>query len=158
MAYPEDHTNHTKRIAVFAGSFDPFTIGHAHIVERIRSYFDEVHILIAVNYQKQPFQPLEERTAKIQDLYAEDPQVIVTSYTSIVAKYARALGESTVLVRGIRTVADMEAERTTADVNRQHFGVDTLFLFADAAYSSISSSVVRELATFGEDYSALLPK
>lgn len=147
-----------KRIAVYAGSFDPFTVGHAHIVARAMALFDEVHIVIAVNYQKKPFRPLEERTEQIRALYADDPQVRVVCHEGIVAKYARSLGEQVVLLRGIRTVTDMEAERVTADVNRHHFGVDTLFLFADAEYSSISSTMVRELAAFGEDYSAYVPQ
>lgn len=146
-----------KRIGIYAGTFDPFTIGHQHIVERAERLFDELHILIGVNILKKPFLPMEERIKTISELYKDSPNIKVICHEGIVAKYAHSISETAVLIRGIRTVADMEAERTIADVNRNHYGVDTIFLFSDAKYSSISSSLVRELAAFGEDYSEYLP-
>ncbi|MDN4754159.1 pantetheine-phosphate adenylyltransferase [Porphyromonadaceae bacterium W3.11] len=147
-----------KRIGIYAGTFDPFTIGHQHIVERAEKLFDEVHILIGVNFRKSPFQPTEKRLESIRDLYKGDEKIKVVQHDGIVAKYAISISKEAVLIRGIRTVADMEAERTIADVNRNHYGIDTIFLFSDAKFSSVSSSLVRELATFGEDYSEYLPK
>lgn len=147
-----------KRIGIYAGTFDPFTIGHQHIVERAVALFDELYILIGVNYRKTPFEPTEKRLKTIQALYAHNPKVKVVTHDGIVAKYVKSISDNAVLIRGIRTVADMEIERNIADINRNHFGVDTIFLFSDAKYSSVSSSLVREFATFGEDYSEFLPK
>lgn len=146
-----------KRIGVYAGTFDPFTIGHADIVRRALALFDEVHIVIGVNFRKTPFMPVAERLENIKTLYQNEPRIRVVEHSGIVARYAQGLTDA-VLVRGIRTVADMEQERTTADVNRNHFGVDTIFLFSDTQFSSVSSSLVRELGAFGEDYSEYLPK
>lgn len=147
-----------KRIGIYAGTFDPFTIGHQHIVERASLLFDELHILIGVNVRKTPFQPAEERLRSISALYEGSDHIKVVKYDGIVAKYAKSISDKAVLIRGIRTVADMESERTIADVNRNHYGIDTIFLFSDAKYSSVSSSLVREMAAFGEDYSDFLPK
>lgn len=146
-----------KRIGIYAGTFDPFTIGHQDIVRRAVRLVDELHIVIGVNYRKHPFQPTEERMAVIEELYKNAPHIRVVRHDGIVARYAAGLAGEVVLIRGIRTVADMESERSIADVNRNHFGVDTIFLFSDAKYSSVSSSLVRELATFGEDYSRYIP-
>lgn len=148
----------SKRIGVYAGTFDPFTIGHQDIVRRAEGLVDELHILIGVNFRKIPFQPVEERLEAIKAIYKGHSNIIVAKYDGIVARYAQSLEGKTFLIRGIRTVADMESERTIADVNRNHFGVDTIFLFSDAKYTSVSSSLVRELAAFNEDYSNYIPE
>ncbi|MDO5035413.1 MAG: pantetheine-phosphate adenylyltransferase [Porphyromonas sp.] len=144
-------------IGVYAGSFDPFTIGHDDIVRRALSIVDELHIVVGVNIHKgQPFQPLDERLATIRHLYEGEPHIVVTHHEGITAKYALTL-DGAVLIRGIRTASDLEQERAIADVNRNHFGVETLFLLADPRLAMVSSTLVRELAAFGERYDEYLP-
>lgn len=145
-----------KQIAVYAGSFDPFTIGHANIVRRALELVDEIHIVIGVNISKQPLQSATERLQILQELYRGDERVKVTLYKGIVAKYAQE--HNATLLRGIRNVADLESERQLAEANRDIFGIETICLFADSKYSYVSSSLVRELAAFGEEYSDYIPK
>lgn len=143
--------------ALYAGSFDPFTRGHADIVERtLAAGFVHVYIVVGYNINKRTTHPLEERIERLKTLYAEDPRITVLASDQIIAPLAQKLGCST-LIRGIRTVSDMEYERQIADVNLSHFGVDTLFFFTRPALACVSSSVVRELEAFGEDVSAYLP-
>lgn len=146
-----------KRIGVFAGSFDPFTIGHDDIVRRAMIVVDELHIVVGVNYLKKPFQTPEERLHNIQGLYADDPRIIVATYDGLTAQYAKRVGAQ-VLIRSLRTVKDMEYEREVAHTNLKHFGMDTIFFFSDPALSSVSSSIARELSAFGEDITAYLPQ
>ena len=144
-------------IGLFAGSFDPFTIGHDDLVRRALGVVDELHILVGVNVGKQYETTPEQRVAQIARLYASEPRIIVASYEGLTAHYARQVG-ATVLVRGIRSVRDMEAEREMAETNLSHFGLDTLFFFTRPELAAISSHLVRELAHFGEDVTPYLPK
>lgn len=144
-----------KRVGVYAGSFDPFTIGHADIVARALQLLDELHIMLGQNIAKRPFQAVEERMKFIKELYRDEPRIKVVAYDGIVAKYAKAHGA--VLVRGLRGIRDLDGEQTLAEVNRSHFGVETICLFAAPEHRIISSSLIRELAAFGEDYSEYIP-
>ena len=141
---------------LFPGSFDPFTLGHADIVERALGLFDEVVIAIGYNENKVGWMPVEERLSTIRKLYADEPRVIVESYTGLTVDFAKEHG-ITVIIRGVRTTIDFEYEMQLADVNRQLTGIDTIFLPASPQLASLSSSVVRELAHFGHDVSAFLP-
>ena len=144
-----------KRVGVYAGSFDPFTIGHADIVSRALQLLDELYIVLGQNIAKQPFQSVEERMKFIEELYRDDSRIKVVAYDGIVANYAKEQGA--VLVRGLRGIGDLDNEQTLAEVNRSHFGVETICLFAAPEHRSISSSLIRELAAFGEDYSEYIP-
>lgn len=143
-------------IGVYGGSFDPFTKGHADIVRRALTLLDELHIVIGVNIQKRPFMTPEQRLESIRTLYRSDPRVHVTVHDGILARYAQEVGAK-VLIRGLRNASDFEVERPISEVNRLKFGVETLFLMADPELSLVSSSLVRELATFGESYDEYLP-
>lgn len=143
-------------IGVYGGSFDPFTKGHADIVQRALELLDKLYIVIGVNVQKTPFMPAPERLKNIQALYAQDPRVEVITYDGVLARYAQEVGAD-VLVRGLRNASDFEVERPTSEVNRLKFGVETIFLMADPELSLVSSSLVRELAAFGESYDEYLP-
>ncbi len=145
-----------RRIGVFAGSFDPYTIGHADIVRRAMGVVDELHVVIGVNYLKKPYLSAEERLAFIRSLYADDPRIVVAVHEGLTARYAESVGAH-FLIRSLRTVKDMEYEREVAHTNLRHFGLDTIFFFSDPALSSVSSSIARELAAFGEDISSYLP-
>lgn len=144
-----------KRVGVYAGSFDPFTIGHADIVARALQLMDELHIVLGQNIAKQPFQPVEERIKFISDLYHMDTRIKVIAYNGIVATYAKDHGA--ILVRGLRGIGDLDGEQTLAEVNRSRFGVETICLFSAPEHRIISSSLIRELAAFGEDYSEYIP-
>lgn len=145
-----------RGLALFPGSFDPFTLGHADIVKRALGLFDEVVIAVGYNEQKSGWMPVEERVAAIKKLYADEPRIRVESYSGLTVDFAKAKGIS-VIVRGVRTTADFEYEMQMADVNRQLTGIETILLPASPQFASLSSSVVRELAHFGHDISEFLP-
>lgn len=137
---------------LFAGSFDPFTTGHLSIVKRALAIFDEVAVGLGVNENKPESRDIDERLKSLRKLFADDPRVSVGAYTGLTADYARAI-DAGVLIRGIRSTADLEYERNLADANRDVFGIDTLFLVCDPALSFVSSSMVRELIHNGVDAS-----
>ncbi len=145
------------RLALFPGSFDPFTLGHADIVKRALGLFDEVIIGVGYNEQKSGWMSVDERLAAISRLYADEPRVKVVSYTGLTADFAKENGV-TAIVRGVRTMADYDYEMQMADVNRQLTGIETVFLPASPQLASLSSSLLRELSHFGHDISAFLPK
>ena len=145
----------TKK-GLFPGSFDPFTRGHDDIVKRALGLFDEVIIAVGYNESKKGWLTPEERVRTISKLYADEPSITVESYTGLTVDFAREHGV-TAIIRGVRTTADFEYEMQMADVNRQLAGIETILLPASPQLSSISSSVVRELAHFGRDVSSLLP-
>jgi pantetheine-phosphate adenylyltransferase len=142
--------------ALFPGSFDPFTLGHADIVKRALNLFDEVVIAVGYNENKVGWMPVEERLSTIRRLYADEPRVTVESYTGLTVDFAKKHG-ITAIIRGVRTTADFEYEVQLADVNRQLTGIETIFLPASPQFASLSSSIVRELAHFGRDISTFLP-
>lgn len=144
-------------IGLFAGSFDPFTIGHDDLVRRALGVVDELHILVGVNVGKRYDTAPDVRVQQIAELYRDEPRITVTSSEGLTAHYARRVG-ATILIRGIRSVKDMEAEREMAETNLSHFGLDTLFFFTRPELAAISSHLVRELAHFGEDVTPYLPK
>ena len=148
--------NSELRVALFPGSFDPFTRGHQVIVERALPLFDKLVIAIGVNRAKKGWMPVEERLAQLKALYADEPRVEVIAYETLTMDLAKEYDAKYVL-RGVRSMADFEYERTIADANRKIGGLETIFLISDADTAHISSSLVRELAAFGHDVSDLLP-
>ncbi len=147
-----------KRIAVFAGSFDPFTIGHKNIVDRaLQSVADEVIVAIGINHEKKYMFSLEERLQAIQKAFQSEPRVRVESYEGLTTDYAKRVGAS-FLLRGVRSVKDYEFERDMAEVNHRLTGIETVLLFTDAQYSCVSSSIVRELISYHQDVKDFLPQ
>ena len=146
-----------RRIALFPGTFDPFTLGHQSLVKRVLTCADAVVIAIGINEKKQTYYTLEQRVSAIRALYAEEPRVKVITYSGLTVDVAQQERASFIL-RGVRSVIDFEYEKAIADVNRQLTGIETLLLFTEPAYAHISSSVVRELLHFGKDVAAVLPK
>ncbi len=145
------------RIALFAGSFDPFTIGHKNIVDRaLESVADEVIIAIGINCEKKYMFSLEERLQAIQRTFQNEPRVRVEAYEGLTTDFAKRVGAS-FLLRGVRSVKDYEFERDMAEVNRHLTGIETVLLFTDAQYSCVSSSIVRELITHHKDVKDFLP-
>ena len=146
-----------QRIALFPGTFDPFTLGHQSLVKRVLTCADAVVIAIGINEKKQTYYTLEQRVSAIRALYAEEPRVKVITYSGLTVDVAQQ-EQASFILRGVRSVIDFEYEKAIADVNRQLTGIETLLLFTEPAYAHISSSVVRELLHFGKDVSAFLPK
>ena len=142
--------------ALFAGSFDPFTRGHQSIVDRTLAIADEVVIAIGVNSGKTPMFSLEQRTEMIRRVYAGNERVRVESYSGLTTDFAQSIG-ATFLVRGVRSIMDFEAEKNMADVNRKLTGIETVLLITEPEFSSISSSIVRELMSYGKDVKEFLP-
>ena len=143
--------------AIFTGSFDPFTIGHYDIVSRALPLFSRIVIGVGVNERKQYMQSAEQRCATIARIYADEPKIEVKSYSDLTVDFARREG-AIYIIKGVRSVKDFEYEREQADINRQLSGIDTILLYSDPRYSSISSSMVRELIHFGQDVSRYLPQ
>ena len=134
--------------AIFTGSFDPF---------RALPLFSRIVIGVGVNERKQYMQSAEQRCATIASIYADEPKIEVKSYSDLTVDFARREG-AIYIIKGVRSVKDFEYEREQADINRQLSGIDTLLLYSDPRYSSISSSMVRELIHFGQDVSRYLPQ
>jgi len=142
--------------ALFAGTFDPFTLGHKSIVDRTLSVADEIMIAIGVNPNKQTMFTLEQRMLYINKVFADNPRISVTCYEGLTTDFARKTGAD-FLVRGVRYVKDFEYERQIADVNRQLSGIETILLFTEEQYANISSSIIRELISYGKDVNQFLP-
>ena len=146
-----------NKIAIFAGSFDPFTIGHKNIVDRaLESVADEVIIAIGINYEKKYMFTLDERLQAIRKAFENEPRVRVETYEGLTTDFAKRIGGS-FLLRGVRNVKDYEFERDMAEVNHRLTGIETVLLFPDAKYSCVSSSIVRELISYHKDVKDFLP-
>lgn len=146
-----------SKIAVFAGSFDPFTKGHKDIVDRaLASVADEVMIAIGVNFNKKYMLSLDERIDAIKKVYADEPRVRVEAYEGLTTDFAEKIGAA-FLLRGVRSVKDFEYERDIAEVNRRLTGIETVLLFTSPEYACVSSSVVRELISYNKDVKDMLP-
>ncbi|MDH6534804.1 pantetheine-phosphate adenylyltransferase [Parabacteroides sp. PM5-20] len=146
-----------KRIALFPGTFDPFTIGHQSLVTRGLDLVDEIIIAIGINDKKQTYFSLEKRMEAIKNLYRTDPRVSVMPYDSLTVDFAKEQ-QARFILRGIRTVNDFEYEKSIADVNRVLAGIETFILFTEPEHTHISSSIVRELLRYGKDISMFVPK
>ena len=142
------------KTALFAGSFDPFTLGHKSIADRGLEIFDRLVIGVGVNPSKQGWLPVEERLERIRRVYASDPRVEVISFTGLTAEAARAYG-ARFLLRGVRSVADFE--RQLDDINRNISGLESVLIYALPEYASLSSSAVRELASYSVDIAPYIP-
>ena len=144
------------KVAIFPGSFDPFTVGHASIVERGLPMFDRIVIGIGVNDSKRSLYTPEQRVEAIQAIYADEPRIKVVAYNDLTVDLVKR-EHAQFILRGLRSVKDFEYERDIAAMNNRLSGVETVMLFTEARYAEISSSVVRELIAFGKDVSEFLP-
>lgn len=145
------------RTAIFPGSFNPFTIGHADIVARGLRLFDRVVIGVGYNVRKDDAAcGAAKRAARIAALYAGEPRVSVEAYPQLTTEFAKTRGAGFIL-RGVREVSDFEYERRLADMNSDISDIETVILTANPALAHVSSSAVRELAAFGYDVSRFLP-
>ncbi|MDR1403076.1 MAG: pantetheine-phosphate adenylyltransferase [Tannerellaceae bacterium] len=146
-----------KKIALFPGTFDPFTIGHQSLIRRGLVLVDEIVIAIGINERKQTYFSLDKRLDSIRRLYEGDARIRIEPYDCLTVDFAVQAGAQSIL-RGIRTVNDFEYEKSIADVNRKLTGIDTFILFTEPEHTHISSSIVRELLKYGKDISLFVPK
>lgn len=145
------------RKAIFPGSFDPFTKGHEAIVEEALRIFDSVVIAIGHNTAKRGLLSVEARKALIERVYRNEPRVEVTIYSTLTGDEALRCGAQTI-IRAARNTIDFEYERTMDRANREVFPqLRTIMLFAPSGLEHVSSSLVRELRTFGHPVDGLLP-
>lgn len=143
-------------VALFAGTFDPFTIGHKSIVDRALRIFDKIVIAVGVNPGKHSASTVSDRIDAISRAFPADTPIEVVSYTGLTAECARR-HEATVLLRGVRSASDYDYERTLADINLSALGIDTVILVARPELAMVSSSMVRELAANNVDVTQYLP-
>jgi pantetheine-phosphate adenylyltransferase len=143
------------RIAVYTGSFDPITLGHLDVIGRASRIFDGLVVGVGINPDKQPLFSLEDRVRLVRESVADLPNVRVELFSGLSVAFVRAQGAS-VLLRGVRSLTDIEAEFTMTLANRKlDPGVETVFLMADAAYSHISSSLLKQITPLADDEALL---
>ena len=146
------------RVALLPGSFDPFHNGHLEVVERASRLFDEVVVAVVRNPQKnRPLFSLEERRDMLEESVAHLAAVRTESVSTLVVNVARDVGASAI-VKGLRAVSDFENELQMAQMNRQLSGMETVFIPTSSSHSFIASRLLREVARFGGDVSAFVPK
>lgn len=145
-----------KRVALYPGTFDPFTVGHLSIVERGLQLFDEIVIAIGINESKKNNTSIQQRIEHIERVTTKMPGVRVVSYNNLTVEAAKEHGANFIL-RGVRTVADYEYERNLAYANRNLTGIETVLLYTLPELSYISSTMVRDLQRHGYDVSPYVP-
>jgi pantetheine-phosphate adenylyltransferase len=147
---------HAPRIALYAGSFDPVTLGHEDLIRRVLTFADRVVVGVTNNVNKQQLFTVEERIDFLRHCVGEDPRIEIRSFTGLLVDFALSLG-ATVNVRGLRAVSDFEYEFQMALMNRHlHPALETVFMAPSLDTTYISSSMVREVARFGGDVSGLV--
>jgi pantetheine-phosphate adenylyltransferase len=145
------------RTCLFPGTFDPVTLGHTDVINRGLDLFDRLVIGIGMNSSKTPMFTLEDRMAWIKEVYKDDPRVEVAAYSGLTIDFCKQI-DARFILRGIRYVSDFEYEKAIADVNRTVApGIETIFLTTVPQYSSIASTLVRDLLRYGGDVSPFLP-
>jgi pantetheine-phosphate adenylyltransferase len=147
-----------NKIAVFAGSFDPFTVGHESVVRRALPLFDKIIIAVGFNQEKRQFFSIEKRMAMIKDVFNDEPKVCIDKYTGLTVEYCRKIGAK-YLLRGLRTAADFEFERTIAQLNKKMYPqIESVFILALPEHTPVTSTIVRDIIRFKGDASKFLPK
>ena len=147
-----------ERIAIFPGSFDPFTRGHEALVEQALRLFDRVIIGIGNNPEKRGLLTIENRRRLIADLYAHEPRIEAQVYTGLTGDFARQANACAIL-RGVRNTTDFEYERTMEATNHRIYpDITTVMLFTPSEVADIASSTVREVLTFGRTVDEFMPR
>ena len=146
-----------QRICLFPGTFDPVTLGHIDIINRSLPLFDKVIVGIGINAAKDPMFSAEQRKQWFEEIYKDEPKVEAVTYDGLTIKYCQLIGAHFIL-RGIRYVSDFEYEKTIADANRtmdRH--IETIFLTGEPKFTSVASTIVRDIIRNGGDASPFLP-
>ena len=146
-----------RRLAIYPGSFDPPTLGHLDVIERAAKLFDEIVVAVGVNSAKQPLLSADERVEALRASTTHLGNVVVCSFEGLLVEFVQSQGARSI-VRGLRATADFEYEFQMAMVNRRLASeIDTVFLMTKWEHSYLSSSIVREVANLGGDYSEMVP-
>ncbi|MEE0976623.1 MAG: pantetheine-phosphate adenylyltransferase [Bacteroidales bacterium] len=147
-----------KKIALFPGSFDPITKGHKSIVERALPMFDKIVVAVGTNTAKNSVFPLEKRIEWIEKTFAQYDNVKVVTFNSLTVDFCREIGAKYIL-RGLRNSTDFQYERNIARINQElDSEIETIFLMTKPDDAAISSSLVREILSFGRDVSQFIPE
>ncbi|GAB5475934.1 MAG: pantetheine-phosphate adenylyltransferase [Maribacter sp.] len=144
------------RRAIFPGSFDPLTLGHADIIRRGITLFDELIIAIGVNAEKKYMFSLEQRMGFVTKAFADEPKIKVLTYQGLTVDFCKEV-DANFILRGLRNPADFEFEKAIAHTNRKLSEIETVFLLTSSGKSYISSSIVRDVIRNGGDYTGLVP-
>jgi pantetheine-phosphate adenylyltransferase len=145
------------RRAVCPGSFDPVTLGHLDIIGRSSLLYDEVVVAVGMNASKNRMFSFEERTDMLKEATAQYGNVVVDSFDGLIVDFCKAQSIQ-VIVKGLRAISDFDYELQMAQMNHGLAGVETLFMTTNPLYSFLSSSLVKEVATYGGDVSSLVPE
>jgi pantetheine-phosphate adenylyltransferase len=146
-----------QRVCLFPGTFDPVTLGHIDIINRSLPLFDKVIVGIGMNSAKNPMFSADQRRLWFEEIYKDEPKVEAVIYDGLTIKYCQAIGAK-FIIRGIRYVSDFEYEKTIADANRtmdKH--IETIFLTGEPKYTSVASTIVRDILRNDGDASPFLP-
>lgn len=147
-----------QRICLFPGTFDPLTLGHVDIINRSLNLFDKIVVGIGMNASKAPMFSGEQRLTWIKEIYSEESKVEGALYEGLTVNFCRQIGAKYIL-RGIRYVSDFEYEKTIADANRTlDNNIETIFLTGEPKYTSVASTIVRDIIRNGGDASQFLPE
>jgi pantetheine-phosphate adenylyltransferase len=146
------------RICLFPGTFDPVTLGHVDIINRAIPLFDKIVVGIGLNTTKSPMFSAEQRLQWIKEIYKDEDRVEAAAYEGLTINYCQQIGARFIL-RGIRYVSDFEYEKTIADANRtMDRRIETVFLTGEPKYTSVASTIVRDIIKNGGDASHFLPE
>ncbi len=147
-----------QRICLFPGTFDPVTLGHTDIIDRALPLFDKIVVGIGINAAKNPMFTADQRKFWFEQIYKDIPKLSVESYDGLTVKFCQSIGAKFIL-RGIRYVSDFEYEKTIADANRTlDSSIETIFLTGEPKYTSVASTIVRDILRNGGDASPFLPE
>lgn len=147
-----------ERIALFPGSFDPFTIGHESIVRRALPLFDKIIVAIGYNTLKKTLLTVENREKLIKDVFAGEKKVEVAKFQGLTVDYCKTAGAK-YLLRGLRTAADFEYERAIGQMNKaMRPEIESVFLLTSPEYTPVNSTIVRDIIMYGGDAGKFLPK
>ncbi|MFV0593500.1 MAG: pantetheine-phosphate adenylyltransferase [Draconibacterium sp.] len=147
-----------ERIAIFPGSFDPFTVGHESIVRRALPMFDKLYIMIGYNANKKSFFSVEKRIKWINQVFANEPGVEVRLHEGLTVDFCKEVGAKYIL-RGIRTSSDFEYERAIAQMNKKmHPEIESVFLLTLPEHTPVNATIIRDIISHGGDASMFLPE
>ena len=147
-----------ERIAIFPGSFDPFTIGHEEIVRRGLKVFDRIVIAVGINPVKKDFLTLESRIKLIEKAFEDTDRVTVAPYSGLTVEFCARMNAH-IIIRGLRTAADFEYERAVGQANRAMDGqIETVFILTSTVNTFVSSTIVRNIYMNGGDVTKFLPE
>ena len=147
-----------EKIAVFPGSFDPFTVGHENIVLRALDLFDHIIVAIGIHSNKQPLLKIDSRLEMVKQVFHSNDMVSADSYEGLTVDYCKKIN-ATHMLRGIRTSADFEYERAISQINKQMLpSVESIFLLTTPEHTPINSTIIRDIIRNGGDATLFLPK